>query len=405
LCKRANLAPDDLRKRDVSAIDLLDLSTFVASDEHVAFRALRDDNPVAFNPEPGGPGFWSLTRYDHVSAVARDHNRFLSGRGTQIKDRRAEGHGHPSVHNSDPPLHGQLRNIVLPALTRAAVQKREERLRRIVDDLIDAAPRGPAFDFVDWIAIKLPMMVIADVLGVPPEDSPKLVDWANLMSDVRADCAAQEEARASLFAYFRHLAAAKRVAPGDDVASELVAARLDGKPLEEQVLDAYFILLTVAGNETTRFLLTGGLAQLLRQPDQLAKLRADPALIGPMIEELCRFVSPVTHMRRTAAHNLDLFGTHVPAGGKVVLWFASANRDERRFVEPQRLDIARSPNPHVGFGMGAHFCVGAHLARLETRLFFEAFLARGLTMELLVEPERLPSNWFTGWTSMKVRWS
>lgn len=389
----------------MSVIDLLDLSTFVTSHEHAVFQELRDADRVAFNAEPDGPGFWSLTRYDHVSAIARDHHRFLSGQGTQIKDRRAEGHGHPSVHNSDPPLHGQLRNIALPALSRVAVQQREARFRQIVDDLIDAAPTGEPFDFVEAIAIRLPMMVIADVLGVPPEDSLKLVDWANSMSDVRADCAVQADARASLFAYFRQLADAKRAAPRDDVASALVAARLDGKPLEEQALDAYFILLTVAGNETTRFLLSGGLAQLLRQPEQMAKLRADPVLIGPMIEELCRFVSPVTHMRRTAAHDLDLFGNAIPAGAKVVLWFASANRDERRFADPQRLDIARSPNPHVGFGIGAHFCVGAHLARLETRLFFEAFLKRGLQMELLGEPERLPSNWFTGWTNMKVRWS
>lgn len=389
----------------MSGVDLLDLSTFVASDEHAAFKTLRDTAPVAFNAEPDGPGFWSLTRYAHVSAAARDHHRFLSGHGTQIKDRRAEGHGHPSVHNSDPPLHGQLRNVALPALARTAVQRREQRFRQIVDGLIDAAPRGEAFDFVDAIAIKLPMMVIADVLGVPPDDSPKLVDWANLMSDVRATNAAQAEARASLFDYFRWLAEAKRAAPGDDVASALVAAQIEGQPLAEQARDAYFILLTVAGNETTRFLMTGGMAQLLRQPDELAKLRADPALIGWAIEELCRFISPVTHMRRTAAEDMDLFGTPVSAGAKIVLWFASANRDERRFANPQQLDVARNPNPHIGFGMGAHFCVGAHLARLETRLFFEAFLARGLKMELLAEPERLPSNWFTGWTAMKVRWS
>ena len=165
------------------------------------------------------------------------------------------------------------------------------------------------------------------------------------------------------------------------------------------------MLLTVAGNETTRFLLTGGFAQLLRQPDQLVKLRANPKMVPSAIEELCRFVSPVTHMRRTAAADLDLYGTRVPKGAKVVLWFASANRDERQFTDPDRLHIDRSPNAHVGFGMGAHFCVGAHLARLETRLFLDAFLARIQKMELLAEPERLPSNWFTGWTSMKVRWS
>jgi cytochrome P450 len=389
----------------MTQVDLLDLSVFTDSHEHDHFRVLRDDNPVSFNPEPNGPGFWSLTRYDHVSEAARDHSRFLSGQGTQIADRRAEGHGHPSVHNSDPPLHGKLRNIALPALSRTAVAKREARFRAIADALIVATPKGEPFDFVEMIAIKLPMLVIADVLGVPADDSARLVGWANAMSDVRADNAAQHAARASLFDYFRWLAETKRAHPADDVASALVAAQIDDQPMHEQALDAYFMLLTVAGNETTRFLLTGGLAQLLRQPDELARLRANPNLIGTMIEELCRFVSPVTHMRRTAADDTDLFGTHVPKGAKVILWFASANRDERQFGNPDQLVIDRSPNPHVGFGQGAHFCVGAHLARLETKLFFESFLGRIAHAELRADPSRLPSNWFTGWTDMPVCWS
>ena len=371
-------------------IDLLDLTQFTASREHAAFAALRDRDAVHFNPEPGGPGFWSLVRYDHVSAAVRDHARFLSGHGTQIKDRRAEGHGHASVHNSDPPLHGQLRNIVLPALSRASVMRREERIEAIARELIASVPRGQPFDFVDRIAVKLPMMVIADVLGVPPDDSAALVDWANLMSDVRATDAEQAEAREALYAYFRRLSAVKRRKPADDVATALVA---------------YFMLLTVAGNETTRFLLTGGLAQLSRQPDDFARVAEDRMLIAPLVEEMCRFVSPVAHMRRTTSEALDLYGTAIPKGAKVVLWFTSANRDERQFADPDRLVIDRRPNPHLGFGQGAHFCVGAHLARLEVRIFLNAMFDTISAMELIGEPVRLPSNWFTGWTAMQVRWS
>ncbi len=389
----------------MSVIDLLDLETFKGSSDHDRFRELRDGDPVAFNPESGGPGFWSLTRYAHVAEAARDHDRFLSAYGTQIQDRRAEGHGHPSVHNSDPPLHGKLRNIALPSLSRASILKREDRFRAIAHDLVSGTPKGEPFDFVEQVAIKLPMMVIADILGVPVDDSLRLVGWANAMSDVRADNAAQADARASLFEYFRWLADTKRHEPADDVASALVAARIDDRPMHEQALDAYFMLLTVAGNETTRFLLTGGLGQLLRQPETLVKLRAHPELIGRMIEEMCRFVSPVAHMRRTTAQALDLFGTAVPKGAKVVLWFASANHDERQFSDPDQLTIDRTPNAHLGFGIGAHFCIGAHLARLETKLFFEAFLAQITTAELLAEPSRLPSNWFTGWTDMPMRWS
>ncbi len=389
----------------MSGVDLLDLQPFTASIEHNGFRALRDDAPVHFNEEPDGPGFWSLTRYNHVASASRDHARFLSGQGTQIKDRRAEGHGHPSVHNSDPPLHGQLRNIVLPALSRSAVVNRTHRFEAIADDLVTSAPTGEPFDFVQQVAIQLPMLVIADVLGVPTEDSRRLVGWANLMSDVRAENEVQASARGHLFDYFWWLVAEKRARPADDVASALAAAQIGNAPLHEEALDAFFMLLTVAGNETTRFLLTGGLAQLLRQPEEMARLRGDPSLTTKMIEELCRFVSPVTHMRRTAAEDTDLFGTSIKKGAKVILWFASANRDERQFANPDQLVIDRSPNPHVGFGMGAHFCVGAHLARLESKLFFDAFLKHTRTAELLEEPERLPSNWFTGWTSMKVRWS
>jgi cytochrome P450 len=384
----------------MSSIDLLDLSTFTASREHEVFRRLRDEAPVHFNPEPDGPGFWSLTRYDHVSAAVRDHARLLSGHGTQIRDRRAEGTGHASVHNSDPPLHGTLRNIVLPSLSRTAIGKREARFGEIAQRLLDAAPMGEGFDFVEAIAIRLPMLVIADVLGVPEDDAERLVNWANLMSDVRATNAEQAEARGALFEYFRGLAAVKRANPGEDVTSALVAAGMEG-----EALDAYFILLTVAGNETTRFLMTGGLAQLARQPEAFAAVKANRALIPSMIEDMCRLVSPVAHMRRTAAYDFDLAGTHIPGGAKVVLWFTSANRDERYFANPDQLTVDRTPNAHLGFGQGAHFCVGAHLARLETRLFFEALFDRIDGVELLGEPERLPSNWFTGWTAMPVRFS
>jgi cytochrome P450 len=380
-------------------IDLLDLSAFTASREHALFHELRDKPHIHFNPEPDGPGFWSLVRYDHVAEAARDHARFLSGHGTQIKDRRAEGHGHASVHNSDPPLHSQLRNIVLASLSRSAIMRREERIADIAQSLVANAPHGEPFDFVERIAITLPMMVIADILGVPPEDSEALVGWANLMSDVRASNEEQAEARATLYAYFRKLAEQKRSKPADDVASALVAANM-----HEEALDAYFMLLTVAGNETTRFLLTGGLAQLARQPEDFARVADDRSLIAPLIEEMCRFVSPVTHMRRTTSDALDLYGTPVPKGAKVVLWFASANHDERQFANPERLIIDRKPNAHVGFGQGAHFCVGAHLARLEAKLFLDAMFDTVGSMALLGEPKRLPSNWFTGWTSMQVRW-
>ncbi len=379
-------------------IDLLDLSCFTASREHDLFRTLRDFDTIHYSPEANGPGFYSLTRYDHVLSGARNHTHLISGEGTQIADRRAEGHGHASDHNSDGMSHSHLRSIVLAALSRHSVMARYDRIRHITQGLVDAIVSDETFDFVAQIAVWLPMLVIADVLGVPPENAERLVGWANLMSDVQASDAQQADARNALYAFFSELAEDKRRHPAQDVATALVAA-----DLESSALDAYFMLLTVAGNETTRFLLSGGLAQLCRQPEDFARVRADRALIAPLIDEMARFVSPVTHMRRTTSTEVDLFGTPVPKGAKVVFWFASANRDERQFTNPDRLTIDRVSNLHLGFGAGAHFCVGAHLARLEVSLFLNAFFDRFAGIKLMAEPVRLRSNWFTGWTEMMVR--
>lgn len=387
----------------MSAIDLLDLAPFEASREHDNFRELRAREGLFFNREDNGPGFWSLVRYADISRAARDNLVFLSGQGTQITDRRAEGHGAPSVHNSDALLHSRLRAIVMPGLTRSAVERRIEAFHHIADSLVAGVPRGEDFDYVDRIAIRLPMLVIAAMLGVPAEEAPALVDWSNLMSDVNSTNEEQADARRHLFDYFRQLAASKQKQPADDLATLLVEAEFPDAGHPQQLLDAYFMLLTVAGNETTRFLVTGGLAQVLRQ-DDYPLLRDHASALPTAIEEMCRFVSPVTHMRRTAAMDTDIAGQTIAKGDKVVLWFSSGNRDEAIFPDSDRLVLDRTPNRHIGFGVGAHFCLGAHLARLECRLLFEALGRHVQTIELIGEPARLRSNWFTGWSAMKVRW-
>lgn len=383
-------------------IDLLDTAPFTARREQPLFKTLRDTAPVHFNPEPDGPGFWNLTRYDDVSMAARDTKRFLSGKGTQIRDKRAEGHGHASVHNADDCLHSQLRTPALAALSRAAMLRHAQQIGEIVDRLIASAPRGEAFDFVESIARQLPMIAIAEVLGVPAADAAQLTAWANAMSDVNASDAEQSACRASLFGYFRTLAAKKRHKAAGDVASALVG-HFDG-PDAAGILDAYFMLLTVAGNETTRFLLAEGLEALVHTPGALAQLRADPALAASAVEEMCRLVSPVMQMRRTLCEDVTLHGVRMLAGAKVVLWFVSANHDERAFADPERFDIARSPNRHLGFGQGPHFCLGAHLARLEARLFLEAMLRDITRIEIVAPATRAPSNWFVATQRLMVRW-
>lgn len=389
---------------NLSDIDLLDIALFSGRREQAAFRLLRDEAPVHFNPEPSGPGFYALTRYEHVSQVVRDTRRFSSAQGTQIIDRRAEGHGHPSVHNSDPPLHTQLRNVAMAGLRKKVADDMEDRIRLVVRSLFDAAPTGEPFDFVEQVALPLPMIVIADLLGVPAQDQRRMVVWANTMSDSHASVEAQAAARHELFGYFRALVRQKRAEPADDVATLLATARLDGEWLTDEQLDAYFMVLTVAGNETTRFLVSGGLEQLCRQPEEFARLRANQQLIPVAVEEMVRWVTPVMHMRRTATEDCEIGGVPIRRGDKVVPYFASANRDERQFADGDQFRIDRQPNPHLGFGQGAHFCMGAHIARAEARIFFEEYFARYKQCELKELGERLPSYWFGGLTRLVVEW-
>lgn len=388
----------------MATIDLLSLDHYTSKRDHILFRELRDTDPVHINPTPEGDHFYALTRYDHVTEIARDNLRFINSLGTQIRDKRAEGHGAPSVHNADQPLHSRLRAPGVEAFRKSALERREDRIRQVVRQLIDDAPEGKPFDFVSAIAVKLPMIIFAEVLGVPESEQHLLVDWANMMSDVNVSDAQQADARHHLFAYFRELSEEKRRNPADDIASALVHALPAGRPLTEEELDAYFMVLTVAGNETTRFLLTGGIEALIERPDQLRMLRADPALAGSAVEEMARWVSPVLQMRRTATEDHDLFGTPITAGSKVVLYFSSANRDERAFDAPGEFRIDRKPNRHVGFGVGAHFCMGAHLGRLEARIFLEEFLREVRSVEIVSPSERAPSNWFTGYTGLSLRW-
>lgn len=386
-------------------IDLLDLAAFSKGTEHSIFAQLRESAPVHWNCGPDAAsnpsdGFYALTRYDHVATIARDHHRFISGEGTQIRDRRAEGHGAPSVHNADAPVHARLRAPGVTAFTRSAMKRHEDWVRGVIRQLIADAPEGEPFDFVSRIAVTIPMIVFAGVLGVPEERQTDLVHWANTMSDVRVNDAEQEAARSKLFAYFRNLIIAKRANPADDVASALAQSGFT-----DDELDAYFMVLTVAGNETTRFLLTGGLEELLRHPEQIEQLRHDAKAIPAAVEEMARWVSPVIQMRRTATKDLDLFGTPIRAGAKVVLYFASANRDEQAFEHADQFRVDRKPNHHLGFGIGAHFCMGAHLARLEARLFFEELLRTKQAIRVVEPAQRSANNWFSGYDSLMLEWS
>jgi cytochrome P450 len=391
---------------ETAAIDLLDVSLFTEGREHEAFRALREHDPVHFNPEPnGGRGFYAVMRHADVLAVVRDPARFSSASGTQIADVRAEGTGFPSLHNADPPLHGKLREIGLPGFRKKRLDDIEPAVRRTVRALLDATPSGEPFDLVEAVSVKLPMTVISDLMGFPLDMRDEIVVHANTMSATSASPAEKGAARDWLYNAFHELTAKRRIEPQDDLVTELAQGRVDGERLTDAQLDPYFMVLTVAGNETTRNLISGGYEQLCAEPANFERLRADASLVPTAVEEMVRWVSPIVQMRRTATEDGEIAGTAIAKGDKVVAYFASANRDEREFPDSDRFDIARRPNFHVGFGQGPHFCIGAHLAKLEARVFFEELVARYTTFRVHGRPERLASFWFAGTTKLIAEWS
>lgn len=389
-------------------IDLLDARVFAEDRDGEAFRALRDSAPLFWQSGPGAErGFWSVTRYADVEAVAKDAERFCNGEGTQIPSKRAEGTGPRQIHNMDAPQHGPMRRILTSTFMPRAVEKLAGRVEEVTSSLLDEALALGEFDFVKVIASRLPLLVFAPMLGVPVEDADLLLRWTNESSSEDPEYSSGPDtaakARDELFAYYAELTAAKRKCPADDVVSTLVRAEIDGEGLTQEWLNPYYMVLTVAGNETTRNLLSGSVA-ILGQRDLWPKLReGGPGVLRSGLEEMVRWVSPVVHMRRTATTDVEMHGQTVRAGEKVVLWFASANRDERVFDAPEEFRLDRTPNRHLGFGAGPHFCLGAHLARMETRIFYEQVLARDIHIDLLGEPDRLLSNWFRGVKRLPVR--
>ncbi|HSO95405.1 MAG TPA: cytochrome P450 [Acidimicrobiia bacterium] len=399
----------------LDTIDLTDMDVYVKGVPHEWFAELRRDAPVYWHEEPdGGPGFWCVTRYEDVVTVNRDNQLFSSHRGAVFMwDMPAEDLEQQRLMmlNMDPPMHTRYRRLVNKGFTPRMVSeietKARERARAILDKI---TPRGEC-DFVVDVAAELPLQVIADILGVPQEDRHKMFDWSNRMvgSDDPEYAVAAEEAQLAsmeLFAYAAKLAEGKRSEPGQDLISVLSEAEVDGERLTQLEIDLFFMLLTVAGNETTRNQVSHGLLALLEHPDQLEKLRANRELLPSATEEMLRWASPVMHFRRTATEDLTLGGQKIAAGDKIVIWYASANRDERVFDDPMRFDIERSPNEHVAFGGGGpHFCLGANLARMEIRVLFEELLDRWTDLELTGEPTRLRSNFINGIKHIPLRFT
>jgi cytochrome P450 len=349
-----------------------------------SLEVIRD--PVTYSSERGG---------------VRQHG------GTMLQDMPVAG---VVLNMMDDPRHARIRRLVSGALTPRTLRRLEDDLRRRSAALLDAAVEQGEIDFLEAVAAELPMQAICILLGVPEEDRHLLFECVEHIFDIRRDrdLAAMGQAMRRMTEYGRELVASKRAAPADDMLSTVVHASLpDEEPsqLTEAEVDAFFTLLFAAGADTTRNAIAGGLLALVERPDQLVALRDDPSVLGTAIEEVLRWTTPSPSKRRTATVDAELGGHHVRAGDKVLYWEASANRDEAVFSRSMEFDVRRDPNPHLAFGHGVHFCLGAGLARLEMRVLFEELLPRFGSIELSGPAEWTRSNRHTGLRHLPLRLS
>ena len=345
---------------------------------------------------------WALTRYEDVDQVLRDHKRFTS---------EGRNYGYTSyltLLDFDPPKHTRLRGLISKAFTPRAIEKLEPRIREIVDELLDDVSDKGQFDLIEAVAFPLPVIVIAEMLGVPAKDRARFRDWSNDIAKTveplldPTSVNRIRKATGELFEYFEGQIEERRRNPQDDLLSALMAAKEEGERLNHEELLSTLMLLLVAGNETTRNLIGNGMLALLHHPDQLARLRSDPDLMNPAIGELLRYDPPVQLDGRIARQDLEIGGKRIRAGERVISLLGAANRDPKVFPEPDRLDLGRSEKSHISFGRGIHYCLGAALAVLEGKITFEALLERYPSIRLASEPVRLNQMVLRGLVELRV---
>jgi cytochrome P450 len=386
-------------------IDLNDPDVFVEGIRHDAFATLRREHPVYWNEEPEdwGPGFWNVTRHADVERISRDPGTFSSAQGINISYHPSMD---PTVVNAliggmitmDPPLHNTYRKVALPFFTRSAVDRLEARIRELTSGILDAALDKVDCDFMVDVAAPLPIAVLCEILGVPESDKDKIFEWSNLLvGGLDPDLGVSPElvvpVYMELFAYGRDLVEDRRANPREDLMTAIANARTDdGAPIPDNLLNGFFLLMVIAGNETTRNSIAGGMQALLEHPTELRRLYGDPSIVTTAVEEILRWVSPVVYMRRTATRTTEIAGTTIAEGDKVVMWYPAANRDESVFADADTFDLGRDPNPHLAFGIGQHFCLGAQLARLQLRVMFGELAARGIEVQLEGPVRRIRTN-------------
>ncbi|GAA1954483.1 cytochrome P450 [Amycolatopsis minnesotensis] len=408
-------------------IDVAHPATYADGVPHAEFRRLREAGNVSWVPEPAlirhssagqtavrGTGYWAVVGHPEVVEVARLPEAYSSAaKGAFLVDPRTKADlrtARQLLVNMDAPEHARIRKLVTSVFTPKAIGGLADSVRGHAANLVEKVVAAPEFDVVTDFAAELPLLVLTDLLGMPKEDRHLLYRWGNQLVGFDdpeyggGDVEAYRRTFVEAFQYALGKRAEAVRSPRDDLMSKLANAELDGHPLADREFCQFWLLLVVAGNETTRHLLAGSIRALADHPAQRDALAADPSMLPTAVEELLRWVTPIMQFRRTATRDLVLGGRKIAAGDKVVLYYTSANRDERVFTDPDRLDLARAVNPHLAFGIGPHFCLGTHLARLEATAALSG-LAPHLHRLRIAEPVvRMESNFVNGIKSLPARW-
>jgi cytochrome P450 len=409
---------------DLSSIDFW---TLPYEEREGAFLTLREQDPIRFFAEPEysetmppGPGYYALTRHADVLEASKNPALFCSGRGTNIGDMPTEfleflG----SMINMDDPKHARMRRIVSRGFTPRQLDQMKGDVEATAAGIVDAVIEQGECDFVTEIAATLPLRIIVDMMGIPRSQERFIFDRTNVILGLADPEYVPDQTEAGIMAalltaaqdlslLITELGEARQKDPKDDVTTALVTAEVDGESLSPAELASFFILLVVAGNETTRNAISHGLLALTQHPDQRDRWAADVDGLAPTaVEEIVRWATPVIHFRRTVTQDGARLGDHTfDEGDKVVLWYASANRDAAVFDEPFTFDVGRTPNDHLGFGgPGPHFCLGAHLARREITVMFKELFARMPDLRAVGEPDRLQSNFINGIKHLRAEWT
>jgi cholest-4-en-3-one 26-monooxygenase len=391
---------------------LHDPATYAAGFPYDVFRDLRDHDPVSRHQLPDGSPYWVVTRHADVQRVSRDSDVFGNAPHPFLDVSQPQDDAGTSelLISKDAPEHLKLRKLINRGFTPKRVADLTDRLVARVDAIIDGLAGRNGCDLVHDLALWLPLHVIADLVGVPEADRKKVFDWTEMTFgfDPAVTPAQRGEAAMQMYLYADAMCVERQDNPRDDLMSVLLHAEVDGERLTQMQIDVFFMLLQNAGSETTRNLITSGLLALIERPDQMAALRADLTGLPIAIEELLRFTTPVMQFMRTAKVDTEIAGTPITANDRVLMVYSSANRDERAFADPDRVDVGRSPNDHVAFGAGGpHFCLGASLARLEAKAMFEALLTRFDGLAVDGDPDRFPrvnSNLIDGFAHLPITW-